>query len=214
MAKLISCESCGQEVYRGAICQKCGKDTRSFLEKHKIIIGVLIFMIIGAIGVIGIVSKGSAVDEENTSESYVEDSGNQEVISEENKSYNIGDTIELECMNLIVNRVYTVEGNEISTPKEGNEYIAVDCTVENTSSKDIGVSSLMMFKVVDSDGRKCDYSMEGLVAAKVGQLDDNVEPGKKLTGVYVVEVPIGTTGLELEFTEVFISEKKTIVKLN
>ncbi|WP_084485336.1 DUF4352 domain-containing protein [Clostridium bornimense] len=51
----------------------------------------------------------------------------------------------------IINNVYKVESdNQFAQPKEGNQFLAVYCTLENISDKDQVVSSIMMFKVVDS----------------------------------------------------------------
>lgn len=135
----------------------------------------------------------------------------------ENKQevFNVGDTIELKDLKVTINSVYKVESdNQFSQPKEGNQFLAVDCTLENISDKDQAVSSIMMFKVVDSDGRKCEYSLTGQTAANAGQLDGTIGAGRKLTGVYVVEVEEGKTGLELEFDSSFIGSQKIVVKLN
>lgn len=122
--------------------------------------------------------------------------------------------VQLKDYKITVNKVYTVEGNDVFKPKEGNEFIAVDCTVENISKEQKTVSSMMMFKVVDKDGRACENSLKGETLAKAGQLDGEVGPGRKITGVYVVEVPQGTKGLELEFDASLLSSGQVIVKLN
>lgn len=45
-------------------------------------------------------------------------------------------------------------------------------------------------------------------------MDGEVGPGRKITGVYVVEVPKGTNGLELEFNGSLLLGEQVIVKLN
>ena len=130
------------------------------------------------------------------------------------KIFKVGDIVELKDFKVTVNKVYTVNGDEFTQPEEGNEFIAVDCTVENISNEEQTVSSLAMFKVVDKDGRACEYAIIGQTAAKAGQMDGQLAPGRKLTGVYVVEVPKGSTGLELEFNSSLFSGGQIIVKLN
>lgn len=50
MSKLINCKSCGKEVAKGSkSCPSCGRDNRSFFGKHKIITGMLAFVLIFAI---------------------------------------------------------------------------------------------------------------------------------------------------------------------
>src|SRR3712207_6410767 len=52
------------------------------------------------------------------------------------KIFKVGDIIQLNKFKVSVNKVYKVEGNEFSKPKNGNEFIAVDCTVENISEQE------------------------------------------------------------------------------
>ncbi|APH14573.1 hypothetical protein NPD5_3703 [Clostridium sporogenes] len=139
-----------------------------------------------------------------------------ETSTETNKSkvFKIGDVVKLKDFKVTVNKLYKVKGDEISQPQPGNEFIAVDCSVENISNEQQAVSSVMMFKVVDKDGRECEESIGGLTAAKAGQMDGEIGPGRKITGVYVVEVPKGTTGLELEFNGSLLLGGQVIVKLN
>lgn len=139
-----------------------------------------------------------------------------ETSTETNKSkvFKIGDVVKLKDFKVTVNKLYKVKGDELSQPQPGNEFIAVDCSVENISNEQQAVSSVMMFKVVDKDGRECEESIGGLTAAKAWQMDGEIGPGRKITGVYVVEVPKGTTGLELEFNGSLLLGGQVIVKLN
>lgn len=130
------------------------------------------------------------------------------------KTFNVGDIVELKDLKVTVNKVYTVNGDEFNKPNDGNEYVAVDITLENTGKEETAVSSVMMFKVVDKDGRECEYSITGLAAAKAGQMDGTLGAGRKMTGAYVVEVPKGTKGLELEFDSSLLSGGQVVVKLN
>lgn len=43
-----------------------------------------------------------------------------------------------------------VKGDEFSKPADGNEFLAIDCTVENISDVEQAISSVMMFKVVEN----------------------------------------------------------------
>ena len=158
-------------------------------RKGCIVVIIAIIVIVGAVATSG--GKEGKTKKVSNSTSAAES---------KQKVFNVGDTIELKNLKVTINNVYKVEStNEFSKPKEGNQFLAVDCTLENISDKDQAVSSMMMFKVVDGDGRKCKYSL-GV--------------GRKLSGVYVVEVEEGKTGLELEFDSSFISGQKIVVKLN
>lgn len=128
--------------------------------------------------------------------------------------FKIGDIVSIKDFNVAVNKIYIVQPNEFIKPDDGKEFLAIDITIENTSNAEKTVSSMIMFKVVDKDGRACEYSLTGQSIAKAGQLDGTVGVGRKMTGVYVVEVPKGQTGLELEFQPSFISNGQMVVKLN
>lgn len=62
--KLTNCKACGKELAKGVKkCTSCGKDQRNFFMKHKILTGVLILAIIGAITSDG--GNSNAVKESN-----------------------------------------------------------------------------------------------------------------------------------------------------
>ncbi|CBZ03540.1 DUF4352 domain-containing protein [Clostridium botulinum] len=166
--------------------------------------------------IVVIVVGGVIVNMQDTPKKVGQTNAKVEENKEEAKSktFKVGDVVELKDLKVTVNKVYTVAGDEFSKPKDGNEYIAADITLENTGKEEKAVSSIAMFKVVDKDGRQCEYSVMGLSAAKAGQMDGTLGAGRKMTGAYVVEVPKGTTGLELEFDSSLLSGGQVIVKLN
>ena len=55
MEKMTNCKACGNPVAKGAkACPMCGKDSRSFFQKHKILTGILaIFVIIILVNALG-----------------------------------------------------------------------------------------------------------------------------------------------------------------
>lgn len=211
MAQLVSCKACGKEIAKGVKkCVHCGKDQRNFFMKHKIISGLVILVLLGAIGsALGGDKQPAKVGENNSTTP-----ASAEKKSEGPKTFNVGDVVQLKDLKITVTKIYTVKGDEFSKPKDGNEFLAIDCTVENTSDKEQAISSIMMFKVVDKDGRACEYSLLGQTAAKAGQMDGTIGVGRKMSGVYVVEVPKGQTGLELEFDGSLFTGGQVVVKLN
>ncbi|MGL4335937.1 MAG: DUF4352 domain-containing protein [Turicibacter sp.] len=125
--------------------------------------------------------------------------------------FKIGDTIEIKNFKVTVNSVRTSLGKQFMEPEAGNEFFLVDVTVENISTEEQVVSSMMMFNIVDQDGRQMD---QAIFADMNGQLDGSISPGRKMTGEYAVEVVAGTTGLELEFNGSFLTGQQVIVELN
>ncbi|MDB8789329.1 DUF4352 domain-containing protein [Romboutsia sp. 1001216sp1] len=201
MAKLINCKSCGNEIASNAkACPKCGaKNSKPFYKK--IWFWVLVVIIIAAIGGSGS-NKPKLVSEDKPIVTKEEKSNKTEV-------FNIGDTIELDKFKITVNEIKTTNGSDFIKPQEGNEFLYVDATVENISDKEQTVSSVLMFKVVDKDGRAMKQT---IVENANGQLDGTIGPGRKMTGEYVVEVPKDATGLELQFDS-SLAGNQVVVKL-
>ncbi|EJP6471726.1 DUF4352 domain-containing protein [Clostridium sp. L74] len=171
------------------------------------------FWAIVVIVVIGGIATGGKDDPKKVGQTNAKVEEKKEE-TEKTKTFKVGDVVELKDLKVTVNKVYNVAGDEFNKPKDGNEYIAADITLENTGKEEKAVSSIMMFKIVDKDGRQCEYSITGLAAAKAGQMDGTLGAGRKMTGAYVVEVPKGTTGLELEFDSSLLLGGQVIVKLN
>ena len=48
---LVNCKSCGKEIGKGVKkCVHCGADQRNWFSKHKVLTGILAFLVIGIIG--------------------------------------------------------------------------------------------------------------------------------------------------------------------
>lgn len=208
MSKLTKCKSCEKEISSNAkSCPGCGaKNSKPFYKKAWF--WVLAIIIVAGIGGAGtsepeVVSKGEGATTETPTTQEEETNTTVE-------TFKIGDTVELDDFRITVNGVRTSEGGQFMKPKEGNEYFYVDATVENISSEEKSVSSMLMFKVVDQDGRSMDMA---IVEDANGQLDGKVGAGRKISGEYIVEVPTGTTGLELQFDSSLVG-KQIVVKLN
>lgn len=173
--------------------------------------------VIAVIVVVGVVGGDSSDEPKLVETSGTAANGGEEdtagEISTESTTFNIGDTIELKNFRVTVNSVRTSQGQDFFTPEEGKEFFIVDVTVENISDSDQIISSIMMFDIVDPDGRKLQQSVSAFGLLN-GQLDGTVGAGRKITGEYAVEVPQGQTGLELEFNASLITGKQIIVTLN
>lgn len=48
---MVNCKACGKEIAKGVKkCPHCGKDQRNFFMKHKIITGILVILLLAALG--------------------------------------------------------------------------------------------------------------------------------------------------------------------
>ena len=86
MSKMVKCKVCGKEISKGAKCPNCGKDSRCFVSRHKVLTVICGLVIIGALGsVTGGNSNNKISDSKQTSAS-VEDSNKQTSVSNENSN--------------------------------------------------------------------------------------------------------------------------------
>ena len=86
MSKMVKCKVCGKEISKGAKCPNCGKDSRCFFSRHKVLTVIGGLVIIGALGsVTGGNSNNKISDSKQTSVS-VEDSNKQTNASNKNSN--------------------------------------------------------------------------------------------------------------------------------
>lgn len=188
------------------------KVNKPFYKKTWFIVLVVI-VVLGVVGgaMGGNDDKPKKVDSTTQTENKTDNKEEEKEESNGPQIFNIVDVIEADDYKITVNgvRSATVDSTGYYKPKDGYEFFLVNITLENISDEDKTVSSIMMFKVVDQNG--VSYDMTIFPDAQ-GSLDGTVAPTRKMTGEYCVEVPQGTTGLELEFEDIF--SKQVIVKLN
>lgn len=103
-------------------------------------------------------------------------------------------------------------GEEFYFPSEGKVFVGIKFTIENISSKEQDVSSILLF---DSycDDIKVEYS---LLANTVfdGTIDGTLAPGKKMVGYYTVEVPKEWNTIELEVKQNWLSNNSATFMFN
>lgn len=161
----------------------------------------ILMLVVSLLICIGMIACGSSTEKK------------EEKKEDKNKTYSVGETIELKNQKFTVNGIRSAEKDKdgILKAEDGKEFLYVSCTIENTSDEEISVSSILLFKVVDKEGQEC---KEAFVTDTEGQLDGKVLVGKKLKGEYVAQVPKGATELELQYTTGAITGETVVVKLN
>lgn len=112
------------------------------------------------------------------------------------ESFGLNETAVFEKLKITATEIKTSKGDEFFTPEEGKVFVGVKFTVENISSEEQTVSSLMMFEGYVDDV-KCDYSFSASCAFDEGTLDGDILPGKKMVGWYALEVPENWASIEL-----------------
>ena len=87
MSKMVKCKVCGKEISKGAKCPNCGKDSRCFVSRHKVLTVIAGLVIIGALGSItGGNSNNKISDSKQTSVSVEDSDDKQTSVSTENSN--------------------------------------------------------------------------------------------------------------------------------
>ena len=87
MSKMVKCKICGKEISKGAKCPNCGKDSRCFVSRHKVLTVIGGLVIIGALGSItGGNSNNKISDSKQTSVSIENSDSKQTSVSNENSN--------------------------------------------------------------------------------------------------------------------------------
>ena len=87
MSKMVKCKVCGKEISKGAKCPNCGKDSRCFVSRHKVLTVIGGLVIIGALGsVTGGNSNNKISDSKQTSVSIENSDSKQTSVSNENSN--------------------------------------------------------------------------------------------------------------------------------
>lgn len=122
--------------------------------------------------------------------------------------FKVGDTQKISQFQLKVNSVKTTNGGQLK-PSEGNRFVFVDVTIENQSDKDILVSSMAMFDLVNLDGRKSKFT----ISEKLDTVDGTLGAGRKITGELGYEILKNDKDFDLVFTTSHVDGSQGIVKI-
>ena len=85
---MVNCKACGKEIAKGVKkCPHCGKDQRNFFMKHKIITGILVILLLAALGgVMGGDDKPSSGGDVSSKEVSSKENGEKGKEKEEKKT--------------------------------------------------------------------------------------------------------------------------------
>ena len=86
MSKMVKCKVCGKEISKGAKCPNCGKDSRCFVSRHKVLTVIGGLVIIGALGSITGGNSNNKISDSKQTNVSVEDSNKQTNVSTENSN--------------------------------------------------------------------------------------------------------------------------------
>ena len=212
--KIIMCKTCGAEMASSAkACPKCGAKNKKPIYAKWWFYLLLVIIVCGIIGGAG--SSGpKKVDstDKNTNETQTEATdGAENETSPENtekqSTFRVGDSVEYEKVIVTLNTVTENEGGGLFTPSEGNVFVLFELTIENNSSREMAISSILSFEAY-CDDFACNYSLSAKQTSDKNQLDGTVAAGKKMNGVIGYEVPADWKEMELHFApSVWVSKE-------
>ncbi len=218
---LYTCKKCGKQVpVEYAVCPFCQTPRPEPEEddepKHKkkkkkhpilgtllLVIGIII--IVSAIG--GDKEDGpTKVGDLGSSHSKTAEDDIKSEKNEEKTVFGVGEQVNLNDIVVTLVDVSENEGNEFLGPEDGNIFVLCEFEIENNSSKDITVSSMMSFESYVDDYSTI-MSITATTSTNKNQLDGPVASGKKMNGVIGYEIPKDWKTLEIKFAPEFWSQK-------
>ena len=129
---------------------------------------------------------------------------------ERQTTFGVGETAELNNVGVTLLGVTESDGSAYNKPTEGNTFVLCEFEIENNSTSDIGISSMLSFDCY-CDDYAASISLTALAEkGSKQQLDGTIAGGKKMNGVIGYEVPKDWKELELRFTPSFWSRKDVV----
>ncbi|MGH4121902.1 MAG: DUF4352 domain-containing protein [Clostridium sp.] len=120
--------------------------------------------------------------------------------------FKVGETGRLGDYQFTVNTVTLTKSNKFWHAQDGNKLITINCSFENVSIVQYGMTAITLFKLFDTNGKTYNMCLGG---NNNGRMDGLVEAGKKVTGEITFEVPISIAEAQLEIHPI-LANKETI----
>lgn len=195
MSKMVKCKTCGADVAKSAkVCPSCGAKQK----KPHIVLGVVILLI--GLGLIGSTFGGGSNGPEKVGGTSSSTSASSS--AEKQTVFHKGDTVKLNDINVTLIDVKESNGGQFNKPTDGNVFVTFEFEIDNQSSKEIAVSSMMMFNAYFDD-YAANLSLTAMVDNNKSQLDGSVAAGKKIAGVVGYEAPTDWKSAEIHVTPDF-----------
>ena len=212
MAKLVKCKSCGAEIAKIAkVCPHCGAK-----QKKPVVLGV-VFVIIGIVLLVAVF--GEISDEPHSADNTEKPSQEQnepssEPTKEPEKSvFGVGERAKLNDVIVTLVSVNEGHGANFMAPPDGKVFLICEFEIENNSSKDITVSSLLSFEAYVDD-YSTSMSLTATTSSDKSQLDGAVAAGKKMSGVIGYEASEDWSVIEVRFKPDFWTGKEITFEFN
>ena len=205
------CKHCKSEIpYDAKVCPVCRKK-QGAPGCLIVVLVVVVLMVIAALAGGG---------ESNTPQKVESTSGTSQAASQssgappEQTVFTVGDTVELNGVKTTLLSAEEYPGKQYMMPTDGNVFLVCQFEIENDSSEEINVSSMVSFNAYCDD-----YSVSLSITGEMLEdswksLDGTVAPGKKINGVIAYEVPQDWQKMEISYTPSFWSGHDVQFEIN
>lgn len=195
MGKMIKCKTCGEEIAKSArVCPKCGAK-----QKRHTILGIIL-IIVGIFAIIGALSGND--NPTKVGETEKPQSSTTGADSEAQTEFYVGEKVDLNNVVATLVNVSESSGSQFNKPADGNVFLLCEFEIENNSTSDIVVSSMLSFEAY-VDGYSKNMSLSAVIESDKPQLDGTVAATKKINGVVGYEIPSDWSEIEIHYTPNF-----------
>ena len=183
----------------------------NWFAKHKFLTVILAIVVVGVIAAAsGDGDKAEVVDKQD--DTGVAKQSESEKTPEKTK-FNVDEVISFDDKEVTVSNVERNwnSGNEFVAPDSGNEFVKVQVTIKNSSSNQISYNTFD-WKMKDSSGVIKDVDSSAFMVDG-GLNSGELAEGGQVSGFLVFQVPAGDSGLVLQYSPSFWTDKKLEIVL-
>ncbi len=135
-------------------------------------------------------------------------------VVEKSTTFKVGDQIKLGNSIVTVNKVEYSQGGQYTKPADGNEWVNLNVTIENTGSSQQYVTTLGQMYIRDGEKNSYQVAVTNKAMENPGfGLDGAVIAQSKRTGWVGFEIKKGATGLQFQYNGSMFGGKSALVDL-
>lgn len=201
--KLVKCKACSADIAKSAKrCPQCGaKQIRVSGILSSVAIVIIALVIISTV----FSDDKSSPEKVNPSTPAFASSAPASALPSSTR-FAVGDKVSLNDVDVTFVGYEEHDGSQFNEPSDGNVFVLCEFLVENNSSSDITVSTLISFETYVDDF-STNLSLGAMIGTDKKQLDGSVAAGKKISGVVGYEIPRDWMELEIRYSPSFWSSK-------
>lgn len=207
------CKHCKSEIpYDAKVCPVCRKK-QGAPGCLIVVLVVVVLVVIAAFAGSGESSTPQKVESTSGTSQSASQAGEAQPQPEQTV-FTVGDAVELNGVKTTLLSAEEYPGKQYMMPTDGNVFLVCQFEIENDSSAEITVSSMVSFNSYCDD-----YSVSLSVTGEMLEdswktLDGTVAPGKKINGVIAYEIPQDWQKMEISYTPSYWSGHDVQFEIN